>query len=98
MIAPRIVGWNDAPPMVHLTLSSSNIKTGPIPVTTSGRSTCPDACPLKKANGGKGSGGKGKGIGPPQCSTCGGRHASRMCPNHIAKGDHGFDAKDAEVS
>lgn len=59
MIAPRIVGWNDAPPMVHLTLSSSNIKTGPIPVTTSGRSTCPDACPLKKANGGKGCYGEG---------------------------------------
>ena len=27
---------------------SSNSKTGPIPVTTSNRATCPDACPLKK--------------------------------------------------
>ena len=49
----------DAPPLVHLTLKSGNIKTGPIPVTTSGRSTCPDACPLKKANGGKGCYGEG---------------------------------------
>jgi hypothetical protein len=32
---------------IHLTLKSSNIKTGPIPVTTSDRSTCPSACPLK---------------------------------------------------
>lgn len=41
---------------IHLTLKSSNVKTGPIPVTTSSRSTCPDACPLKAggcyANGG----------------------------------------------
>jgi hypothetical protein len=54
-----IVGFNDAPPLVHLTLSSSNVKTGPIPVSTSGRSTCPDACPLKKSNGGKGCYGEG---------------------------------------
>lgn len=33
--------------MVHLTLSSSNVKTGPIPVSGSASSTCPDACPLK---------------------------------------------------
>jgi hypothetical protein len=33
----------------HLTLKSRNEKTGPIPVSTSGASTCPDACPLKKS-------------------------------------------------
>jgi hypothetical protein len=32
---------------IHLTLKSSNVKTGPIPVTTSSNDTCPDACPLK---------------------------------------------------
>jgi hypothetical protein len=32
---------------VHLTLKSSNVKTGPIPVSTSSFRTCPDACPLK---------------------------------------------------
>lgn len=32
---------------IHLTIKSGNIKTGPIPVTTSGNETCPDACPLK---------------------------------------------------
>ncbi len=32
---------------IHLTLKSSNVKTGAIPVTTSSRETCPDACPLK---------------------------------------------------
>ena len=31
----------------HLTLKSSNTKAGPIPVSTSPRSTCPDSCPLK---------------------------------------------------
>jgi hypothetical protein len=35
------------PPIVHLTLKSSNIKTGPMPASTSGASTCPDSCPLK---------------------------------------------------
>lgn len=34
--------------MIHLTLSSSNKKTGPIPVSTSSAATCPDACPFKK--------------------------------------------------
>ena len=34
---------------IHLTLVSSNVKTGPIPVTTSEESTCPDACPFKKS-------------------------------------------------
>lgn len=57
MIAPRIVGWNDAPPLVHSTKRSKNIKTGPIMVTTSAYSTCPDSCPLKEkgcyAKGGK---------------------------------------------
>ena len=32
-----------------LTLKSRNEKTGPIPVSTSSRETCPDACPLKNA-------------------------------------------------
>ena len=31
----------------HLTPVSSNAKTGPIPVSTSHKETCPDACPLK---------------------------------------------------
>lgn len=31
----------------HLTKVSSNVKTGPIPVSTSHKNTCPDACPLK---------------------------------------------------
>jgi hypothetical protein len=31
----------------HITPISSNSKTGPIPVTTSGKQTCPDSCPLK---------------------------------------------------
>lgn len=31
----------------HLTLSSNNAKTGPIPVSTSSKATCPAACPLK---------------------------------------------------
>jgi len=29
------------------TIRSKNPKTGPIPVTMSDRSTCPDCCPLK---------------------------------------------------
>jgi hypothetical protein len=33
----------------HLTIKSRNVKTGPIPVSTSTAKTCPDACPLKKA-------------------------------------------------
>jgi hypothetical protein len=32
----------------HITIESKNQKTGPIPVTTTGADTCPDACPLKK--------------------------------------------------
>ena len=35
---------------VNLTLKSRNQKVGPVPVSTSGKHTCPDACPLK-ANG-----------------------------------------------
>lgn len=31
----------------HLTRVSGNAKTGPIPVSTTSKSTCPDACPLK---------------------------------------------------
>jgi hypothetical protein len=33
---------------VHLTFKSTNVKTGPIPVSTTSRSTCPDVCPFKK--------------------------------------------------
>lgn len=32
---------------VHLTLKSSNIKTGPIPVSTTEKASCPDRCSLK---------------------------------------------------
>jgi hypothetical protein len=32
---------------IHLSIVSSNIKTGPIPVSTSPADTCPDSCPLK---------------------------------------------------
>lgn len=40
---------------VHLTLRSKNTKTGPIPVSTSPRVSCPHACKLRKAKtpGGK---------------------------------------------
>ena len=34
---------------IHLTPISSNVKTGPIPVTTSSANTCPDICPFKKS-------------------------------------------------
>ncbi|WP_353645697.1 hypothetical protein [Mesorhizobium sp. WSM2239] len=33
----------------HTTVVSRNVKTGPMPVMTSSRDTCPDSCPLKKA-------------------------------------------------
>ena len=33
---------------VALTMKSSNVKTGPIPVSTTTRDSCPDTCPLKK--------------------------------------------------
>jgi len=36
------------PPLVHVTLKSQNVKTGPMFVSTSGASTCPDSCPLKE--------------------------------------------------
>ena len=36
---------------VQLVKKSSNAKTGPIPTTTSSRSTCPPACPLAGAGG-----------------------------------------------
>jgi len=45
----KIIGWNDQEQKFHLTRSSSNEKTGPIPVSTSPQSTCPDSCPLKGA-------------------------------------------------
>ena len=32
---------------VHLTLVSRNVKTGPIPVSTTTAETCPDNCPFK---------------------------------------------------
>jgi len=31
---------------IHLTLKSSNVKTGPIPVSTQSRKTCPPECPM----------------------------------------------------
>ena len=34
---------------VHLTIKSENVKTGPIPVSTSSAETCPPACPLAGA-------------------------------------------------
>ena len=34
-------------PHVIFSLKSANVKTGPIPVSTSSNETCPDACPLK---------------------------------------------------
>lgn len=34
---------------VHLTLKSSNAKTGPIPVSVTEKSSCPTRCPLKNA-------------------------------------------------
>jgi len=33
--------------LIHLTPVSGNVKTGPIPVTTSSNHTCPDSCPFK---------------------------------------------------
>ena len=33
----------------HLTKQSGNVKTGPIPVSTSGAQTCPEICPLKNS-------------------------------------------------
>lgn len=42
---------------VHFSLKSGNSKTGPIPVSTMGRQSCPDACPLKAGNGCYGDGG-----------------------------------------
>lgn len=33
--------------MYQFTRVSSNVKTGPIPTTMTGRSSCPDSCPLK---------------------------------------------------
>ena len=35
--------------LFHFTPASANAKTGPIPVTTSPRPTCPDACIFKGA-------------------------------------------------
>ncbi len=38
--------------LVHLTPASRNVKTGPIPVSTTSAITCPNACPFKTSNGG----------------------------------------------
>jgi len=38
--------------MIHLTLKSRNVKTGPIPVSTSTADSCPAACPFNNANKG----------------------------------------------
>ncbi len=38
-------------PLYHLSVASENSKTGPIPVSTSPRSTCPDNCGLKEHGG-----------------------------------------------
>jgi hypothetical protein len=35
----------------HLTLKSSNVKTGAIPVSTSSSDTCPKTCPFNNSNG-----------------------------------------------
>lgn len=35
----------------HLTLKSSNAKTGPIPVSTTSAKTCPPSCPFNNKNG-----------------------------------------------
>ena len=35
-------------PTYHLTLKSSNAKTGPIPVSTTSRDTCPDDCGMRE--------------------------------------------------
>lgn len=32
---------------IHLTPKSANVKTGPIPVSTSSRHSCPNSCPMK---------------------------------------------------
>jgi len=32
---------------VHLTLKSGNVKTGPIPVSTTSKASCSDTCPFK---------------------------------------------------
>jgi hypothetical protein len=37
---------------VHLTISSRNAKTGPIPVSTTSAASCPNACPFNNANKG----------------------------------------------
>lgn len=37
---------------IHLTLSSRNAKTGPIPVSTSSMESCPSACPFNSVNAG----------------------------------------------
>ena len=36
---------------VHLTPKSANVKTGPIPVSTTSAATCPPACPFNNKNG-----------------------------------------------
>jgi len=36
---------------VHLSLSSGNVKTGPIPVSTTSSATCPPSCPFNRGGG-----------------------------------------------
>jgi len=38
--------------MIHLSLKSRNVKTGPIPVSTSTAESCPTSCPFNSANTG----------------------------------------------
>ena len=38
-------------PLYHMTRVSGNVKTGPMPVSTSGEQTCPPACPYKNNDG-----------------------------------------------
>ena len=55
--------------LFHLTLKSGNIKTGPIPVSTSSRSTCPPSCAFY----GKGCYAKGGPLGIHWSAVSGGK-------------------------
>lgn len=45
----RVNNSRDSTMLFHLTISSGNVKTGPIPVSTSSSKTCPPICPFIKA-------------------------------------------------
>jgi hypothetical protein len=68
---------------VHLTRKSTNRKTGPIPVSTTERSTCPSDCPLKK---------------DPSNPLSGGCYAEQppllFHWNAVSRGDRGMDWED----